>query len=77
MAKVTREHLMAAHQKNMPDAELAKLCGVSKQAVYAMRKKYFPAGMLLRGEVSELKSEPKSEPAQAPEPKKVKPIKKS
>ena len=68
MAKVTREHLVMAHEKNMGDMELAKLCGVSKQAVYAMRKKYFPAGMPLQGEVSE--------PA-TPEPKKIKPIKKA
>lgn len=45
MAKVTREHILRAHEKGTSDNELAALCGVSKQAVYQMRKKYFPNGL--------------------------------
>lgn len=45
MAKVTREHILTAHEKGTSDQDLAALCGVTKQAVYAMRKKYFPNGL--------------------------------
>jgi len=45
MAKVTREHLITARQQGKTDSEIAQQCGVSKQAVYQMRKKLFPNGM--------------------------------
>lgn len=45
MAKVTKEHILSAHEKGTSDSDLASLCGVSKQAVYQMRKKYFPNGL--------------------------------
>jgi hypothetical protein len=42
MAKVTREHFIHAQKNGWDDKKIATVCGVSKQAVYQMRKKYFP-----------------------------------
>ncbi|HJZ06318.1 MAG TPA: helix-turn-helix domain-containing protein [Patescibacteria group bacterium] len=44
MAKVTREHFITAKKKGWGIKEIATACGVSKQAVIHMRKKYFPQG---------------------------------
>jgi transposase len=45
MAKVTREHFIQAQEKGWSVAEIARICGVTKQAVIQMRKKYFPQGL--------------------------------
>lgn len=44
MAKVTREHFEIALQQGKGINDIAKECGVTKQAVTQMRKKYFPQG---------------------------------
>lgn len=45
MPKVTKEHILDAYNKNINDTQLAKKLGVTRQAVYQMRKKYFPGGI--------------------------------
>ena len=45
MAKVTREHILIAHQQGKSTADIAAMCSVSRQAVSQMRKKYFPQGL--------------------------------
>ena len=44
MAKVTREHFIQAQERGWSITDIAKACGVTKQAVVQMRKKYFPQG---------------------------------
>ena len=45
MAKVTREHFEQAQKMGWDLKKISELCGVSKQAVTQMRKKYFPHGL--------------------------------
>lgn len=45
MPKVTREHLMEAREKGWNAKKVAELCGVTRQAVFQMQKKYFPNGI--------------------------------
>jgi len=45
MAKVTREHFITAKQNSWDEKKIAEVCGVTKQAVYQMKKKYFPNGI--------------------------------
>jgi hypothetical protein len=44
MAKVTREHFEIAFQQKKGISDIAIECGVTKQAVIHMRKKYYPQG---------------------------------